>query len=328
MGGDAVRRRAGALIGSTAALTLAGCSAVVSDVGGVQFSPEACVQGANRQARRDARFVFAEMEAHGNAATSIALIGGPTVPGEPDRAILRGRALISPSFAAGDYDLSALADLDAPRCTAAVRAPLTMDFTIPGFLAPDATNGGPYRIDFWSETNGEPGRQPEDHTWVRPVCDDGDVFFVHNTGFDRIVNVESNGVDFTFETDVVQLGIALGAGNPAAREALAFLARLPLVVTVARQDLTVGYLRVVHACDRGPYRLPGILDVGTRHTLEVYWDVARNGAYDADCDPRCTGSIEATSEGARVVLGGMGDTIDARTACQVPANFDGTSCRS
>jgi hypothetical protein len=308
-----------------AALASAGCSAVVSDIGGVQFNREACVQGGNTEVVRDAHFVFSEMQAHSLAPTFVALIGGRTNPAEPERNVLRGRALISPSFAAADYDPRVLTDMS--RCAAAAPESLTMDFTIPAFLPPDSSNGGPFRIDFWSETGGrESGREPTDHGWLRPVCDDGDVFFVHNTGFDVPVEPEANGADLTVTVDAV--GVALGFGLM--RAAGEVLARVPFVLRVSVQDRTVGYMRVIYNCDDGPYVLPGILDVGSSHALELYFDVNLNGEYDPECDPRCAGAVMAAAGGTTVNFtsgtSNPGD-FDVARSCSVPEGFDTASCR-
>jgi len=307
-----------------------GCSAVVADVGGVQLNREACVQGADTEVTRDAHFVFAEMQFHAAAPTFLALFGGSTRPGEEGRQILRGRALISPSFAAGDYDPSALVVADPSRCAAAAPSPLTMDITIPDFIPPDGPNGGPFDIDFWCETNGEAMRNPGDHTWARPVCDDGDVFFVHNTGFDVPVAPEFNGLDFSVSIDPIRVAAGL-------RVAEDVFARLPLVVTVRRQDVnvTVGYIRTIFACDRGPYVLRGILDDRAEHALEAYIDTGLNGVYDPECDPHCTGTTRV--EGANVAINftsrvrpsdpelGDGD-FDVSRFCQVPAGFETSAC--
>lgn len=268
----------------------AGCSAVVSDVGGVQFSPEACVQGGNTEVRRDARLVFVDMTSHATSPTFVALVGGATNPAEGDRQILRARAAFRPSFAAGSYDIVGLASLDPDRCATAVESPLTMDVTIPAFVPPDSANGGPFVLDFWSEANGSPGRQfPGDHSWVRPMCDDGNVFFVHNTGFDRPVAAESNGVALVARIDPE--GVR-NATNVAVQE---LLARLPAVLQVTRQGTTVAYLRAIAACDPGPYVFEGVIDAGSEHAFDLYWDSQRNGRYDSACDPHCSGNIVARS---------------------------------
>jgi hypothetical protein len=301
-----------------------GCSAVVSDIGGVQFNREACVQGGNTEVVRDAHFVFADMQAHAGAPTFLALIGGRTNPAEPERNILRGRALISPSFAASDYPISAVTD--ASRCAAVAPDSLTMDFTIADFLPPDSSNGGPFRIDFWSETDRRPGREPGDHSWVRPVCDDGDVFFVHNTGFDVPVEPEANGADLTVTVNAFQVALGFGLMGAAAE----VLGRVPFVLRMSVQDRTVGYMRVIYNCDPGPYVLPGILDVGSSHALELYFDVNRNGEYDAECDPYCAGAVVATAGGTTVNFtsgsSGPGD-FDVGRSCQVPAGFSMERCR-
>jgi hypothetical protein len=301
-----------------------GCSAVVSDVGGVQFNPEACVQGGDTETLRDAHLVFDRMEPHAAFPTFVALIGGSTNPAEPDRNILRGRALITPSFAASsEYDPSLLAPGDPSRCAMAAPTALTMDFTIPDFLPADSANGGPFEIDFWSETNGTPGRQPEDHTWVRPICDDGDVFFIHNTGFDVPITAESNGTDLTITADAIRVAAGLRAPEEG-------IARVPFVLTVGRQGVTVGYIRAIYACDDGPYVLRGILDVGTSHTLEAYFDVNLDGDYDPECDPHCSGSATAVAGGTTInfTSGAMlepGD-FDVSRFCQVPAGFNTAAC--
>jgi hypothetical protein len=312
------------LSGLGLASALSGCSAVVSDVGGVQFNPEACVQGGDTEVLRDAHLVFDRMEPHRASPTFVALIGGSTNPAEPDRTILRGRALISPSFAARVYDPGALTVGDPSRCATAAPMTLTMDVTIPDFIPPDSANGGPFEIDFWSETNGTPGRQPEDHTWVRPICDDGDVFFVHNTGFDVPVTAESNGTDLTVTADAIRVATALHVSEEK-------LARVPFVLIVGRQGQTVGYMRVIYACDSGPYLLRGILDVGSLHTLEAYFDVNLDGDYDPECDPHCSGLAMAVAGGTTVNFTGGGalgpDDFDVSRFCQVPAGFDSAACR-
>ncbi|MBX7191971.1 MAG: hypothetical protein K1X94_07935 [Sandaracinaceae bacterium] len=314
-------------LGALLLLTLGGCSAVVGDLGGVRSDPQACLQGGDTEITRDARFVFAEMQAHSTHPTFLALIGGSTNPAEPDRQILRGRALITPSFAASQYAPMDLLSSDPARCAmAAPPAPLTMDFTVPSFLPADTSNGGPFDIDFWCETNDMPGRQTGmggDHTWVRPVCDDGNVFFVHNTGFDQPVMAETNGTDLTITVDSARVVAALRGAEA--------LGRVPFVVQITRQDQTVGYIRAILVCDPGPYVLRGILDAGTDHGLEAYFDVGLNGVYDPECDPHCTGMRTAGGSGttvnftAPVGMGGDND-FDVTRFCQVPAGFDSAAC--
>ena len=323
IGGLAVGLSAGAL---------GGCSAVVGDIGGIQANPEACVQGANTEVVRDARFVFANMDPHRNAPTFMALVGGSGVPGDT-RPILRGRAYISPSFAASDYDPSLLG-LDMPeRCAMAAPTPLTMDFTIPAFLPADGPNGGPFEVDFWCETNGTPGRQfggaGGDHTWVRPVCDDGNVFFVHNTGFDSPIMAQTNGNNLKVSVEAASVAISL-------RAAAESIARIPFILTIRRQDQTVGYIQAIYACDQGPYVLNGIMDAGTIHQVEAYFDVGLNGVYDPECDPHCAGNISGDANimdepTTALIFTGTPrrdhpEDFDVGRSCSVPAGFSTAGC--
>lgn len=274
-------------------------------------TPEEVCRGAfPNPAIRDAHFQMLSMQHHRDHLTLVSLAGEPQpftdpMTGETTlRSRVRARASISPSVAASSNYI-----VSAGVCTS--MDDMEMHFIVPAFLPPD-DRSGPYHLEIGSDMNGDrllTSRTRDgsfvDHTWRRPICDDGNVMFTHNTGFDELDAV-ATGADFQLEMDEADLALAVipvnasdsaadAAAKAAARTAMATRLRPePMVVELNTQGTTVGYIRSVRACDANPVELRGVVVPG-EYRITVYWDLQRNGLRDAACDPTCTFTAVATS---------------------------------
>ncbi len=273
-----------------------GCSVALDDIRNAPVDPQLCDESANTLDIRDAHFRFDEMGPHTNQVTVISLVSQPGPASDPRRRV-RSRAVISPSVAASREYM-----VRGDQCIATQGAAMAMDFVVPSFIPSDVgVPGGPYEIDFWSDATGDGVFTPRDnsgggdHIWVRPVCSDGDIYFVHNTGFDAPLAAATTGGDFQLVLNELDVAAAMLPMLPAGREPLA--ARLreePMVVEVNWQGLTVGYIRTIRACDTNPnVGVRGVIDAGAQHVVTVYWDLEHNGVRDTTCDPTCTFTADA-----------------------------------
>ena len=279
-----------------------GCSASLDDIRRAQTNIEYCRQNPSvREMRRNAHLAFDQMQAHTTQLTEVTLQGGPLTGRVP-----RARALIRPSLAASaNYrPASRGCELTGPVGADGTRQ-LRMEFDIPDFVPPNgAANdpiGGPYSLQFWSDANSN-GELDEighvanaDHLWVRPMCDDGNVYFVHASGLDTpempaLVEFRRQG-EFRFRIHEAAIRML------ESRVSIPDVIRLdPLVVEANWQGQTVAYLRTVLACD-GPsdsdpatewdWSLTHVIDPGSGHMLRMYWDANRNGEFDEACDRFC-----------------------------------------
>ncbi len=314
----------------------AGCSASIDDIRRAQTNPEFCRQDpARREFNRNAHIVFDEMQAHRFQLTEVTLLGGPAFLRVP-----RAKAMIRPSLAGGS-------NYDSSRCelTGQVGADgsrrLNMTFDIPDFLPPDGaandTMGGPYVVQFWSDNDnsGDLSRDighldTADHLWVRPMCDDGNIYFVHASGIDTpegFANIEfqrQGRFRFTIDQDAIR---QLEGRMP---EGTASLIRsAPMVVEANWQGQTVAYVRTVLRCDEDGvegFNLTNVIDPGSAHAIRAYWDIGRDGAHTEGCDPICRRSQEAVQRAPgepHLWVRMSGDLAD--WSCEMPATL-ATSC--
>lgn len=325
---NSMNRFALTLFAASSCLATVGCSVALDDIRGAAVDPEFCEEGHNTLTIRDAHFRFVEMGAHTSQRTVIALVSQPGPASDPRRRV-RSRAVISPSVAAATHYT-----VRGDTCVATDGAAMAMDFEVPSFIPSDVgTPGGPYEIDFWSDATGDGLFTPRDssgggdHIWVRPVCSNGDIFFVHNTGFDAPLAAASTGGDFRLmlnEADVVSA--VLPSLGPVATEELAQrLRQEPMVVEVNWQGLTVGYIRTIRACDTSPVvGVTGVIDAGAEHNVTVYWDFEHNGVRDPSCDPSCTFTTNA--EGNPWVFAPGAPALSVACSAAANSNF-ATECR-
>ena len=280
-----------------------GCSASLDDIRRAETNPEFCRQNSSlREQPRNAHIVFDEMQAHRRQITEITLLGGPA-----GFRIPRARALIQPGLAAGS-------NFDSSRCdlTGAVGSDgsrrLNMSFDIPDFVPPDGaandTMGGPYVVQFWSDNDGSGGLSSDighldtaDHLWVRPMCDDGAIYFVHASGIDTPEGF-ANAERFRqgrFRFDITAAAITqLESRMPTGQSGL--IRSAPMVVEANWQGQTVAYVRTVLRCDNegaAGYELRNVIDPGSAHAIRTYWDIGRDGAFTEACDPVCLKTQEA-----------------------------------
>jgi hypothetical protein len=320
------------------ALLAPGCSAVVSDVGGIQPNPEGCIQEPSlRAATRDLALVFRQMESHGSQKTVATVV-------RRQSSMIQARVVLLPT-GAGALGPRRLVVEERPeardglRCRLASADPLDVFVRMESALPPDATNAGPYRLDFWSDLSRNGGTVepfPADHSWSTNVCDDGIVRFAHNTGFEPLEEPPGGGTfRASFDPEVVVPAFARSSPRVMAipiamvmeRQALADaitrrLRQLPLVITVQRQSQTVGYLRTELECvvpgpdGRVNLAIPGVVDGGNFHEVQVYFDTQRNGTFDMACDPSCRATLEQTSPD-----GSLSYELATGAACSFPDGF-------
>jgi len=326
------------LVGITSSLAAAtGCSASIDDIRRAQSNPEFCRQNpAVRELERNAHIELDEMQAHRLQRTELTLLGGP-----PFLRVPRARAVIRPSFAGGSNYESSRCQLTGPvGADGSRRLLMTMD--IPALVPPDGsandTSGGPYTLQFWSDNNNDGLLSSEighldssDHLWVRPMCDDGNVYFVHASGIDTPEGL-ANAEFFRqgrFRFEITQSAISrLEDRLPIEYRAL--IRTAPMVVEANWQGQTVAYVRTVLRCDgegAEGYELANVIDPGSAHSLRVHWDIGRDGAYDENCDPTCTKNQEAvqTISGRPGLLAQMDDNL-TDWACVLPADFGSEVC--
>ena len=316
-------------------LTVFGCSATLGDLANARVSREACLNlpdsDSSLETIRDGHLVFDDMGAHADQMTVVSLLGdriGPDGAVVPGARILRARAVFLPTVTAmieTPFEVNRTSGL----CDIAAMEPRTgrsVDVVIPGFVPPyGGGNGGPFDIDFWSDLTKDGIRSPaalsSDHSWIRPMCDDGEVYFLHNTGFDVTPEVETNGGRFRLTLNQLALASLL-ADRGFTREQQMMLVEVlrqaPVAVTVRRRDVTVGYLRTALICqpEMVDVGINGIIDGGEDHQVSIHWDVGRDGRYTEGCDPSCTITARAETDLAiEVTAGAVG------SACLVPAGL-------
>jgi hypothetical protein len=303
---------------------LGGCSAAVGDLQRVPVNPESCEQTGNPEIIRDAHFEFDEMQPHSTQQTVLTLLGGP-----PGSRSIRAKALIRDGFnaAQGGYDPARCRHIGPVRDDGSVR--LLMSFNIPTFIPPDGRGsdptGGPYVVEFWSDANDDGmlgavpdvATEPGDHLWVRPMCTNGNMYFVHASGLDdpETLSPRQRAGNFRF-TIAPLVATAIERASGAVR-----ILDSPMVVEANWQGQTVAYIRTVLACEPEPtpmqpwsWELRRVIDTGSVHTVRVYWDVNRDGEYTTECDPICTLSQMSTATGLEVEL-----TMDQVTgSCAAP----------
>lgn len=316
---------------------LAGCSAMVGDLGNITPNPEGCIQQpVLRAGTRDLALVLRQMQPHGSQKTVATVV-------RRGSEMIQARAVFLPTGAAALGPRRLVRDdregTDGLRCRLASSDPLDALVRVEHALPPDATNGGPYRLDFWSDLNrtGGPVEMfPADHSWSANICDDGRFRFEHNTGFEPLTDAAGGGTfRATFAPEVVVPAFARASPRVMAipvtmvRERDALIAEvstrlreLPLVITVERQAQTVGYLRTELDClvpdgtGRVTLAIPGIVDGGNFHELQAYFDTQRNGTFDMNCDPSCRATIEQTA-----MDGSLEYELSAGAACSFPDGF-------
>lgn len=315
------------LVTAGLALTL-GCSATVDDLRRAPFNSQFCDQSGNSEVIRDAHIEFDEMQAHTSQRTVLTLLGGP----QGARSI-RAKALIRFGFSAaqGGYDPGHCTHLGPVRDDGSRR--LLMSFDIPNFVPADGAGndptGGPYVLEFWSDANND-GRlgmvaneatdpAGEDHLWVRPMCTDGNVYFVHAGGLDdpETLAPRQRGGNFTF---------TLGPGVVTAVETVGAtgILQAPMVVEATWEGQTVAYIRTVLACDPdSTWEVRRVIDTGSVHSVRVYWDMDRNGSYTTDCDPVCTLNEMSDANGLNVTLG----VARVMSSCAAPRQSSSPACQ-
>ncbi len=326
---------------TTRALLLApclaiGCTATLGDLSNARVSREACVNFADSDSAletiRDAHLIFDDMAAHADQMTVVSMLGdriGPDGEVVPGPRILRARAVFLPTVT-GMLETPFEVNRDTLLCDIPLGEPRTgrtVDVVIPGFVPPyGGGNGGPFDIDFWSDLTKDGVRAPaaldSDHSWIRPVCDDGEVYFLHNTGFDPIAEAETNGGRFGVRLDQVAFlgNLVIDRGFTRGQEAMLVevLRRAPVAISVQRRGITVGYLRTALICQPNmvDVGINGIIDGGEEHQISVHWDVGRDGRYTEGCDPSCTFTARADSNLQLDIM-----AASASSTCLVPGGL-------
>lgn len=332
----------GATLGA-ALLALPACSAVVSDLGNITPDLEGCVQHPEYRDRpRPLTLVLSEMEPHGSQKTVVSMVRRRS-------SMLQAKVVLMPTGAAAlgprrlVLDPRVDTNPDGMRCVLARGTRLDALVRVPNAVPPDASNEGPYAIEFWSDLNRNgtsmPDPFPADHSWAANVCDDGTFVFPHNTGFEALdpppqagtFRLHTNPSEFTPLLALVSTRIDDALPLPSSQQALfdqtvERLNQLPFVVSVVRQGTTVGALVTELEClvpevggdnpGRVTLAIPGVVDGGNFHDVEVYFDTQRNGRLDPMCDPKCTFMLQQTA-----VDGSLALDLDAITGCVFPDGF-------
>jgi hypothetical protein len=319
-------------LAAVALLALPACSVAVSDLGNIPPDPEGCIQEPSlRATTRDLSLVLVSMEAHGSQKTVATMVRRRSN-------MVQARVIILPT-GAGALGPRRLVREERPerdglRCRLSNGDPLNALVRVPNAVPPDLDNEGPYQIDFWSDLNRTGGRVesfPADHSWSANVCDNGEFLFTHNTGFETLPEASEAGTFRLAANPEILLPI-FARGSPRItdpvmqRELLMAtverLGQLPMVVTIERQGTTVGQLITELECntpnDMGQITLaiPGVVDGGNFHDVQLYFDTQRNGRFDMDCDPSCRVTLEQTA-----VDGSLTYTLMDAAACSFPDGF-------
>ncbi len=327
-------------------LALPACSVAVSDVGNIPPDPEGCIQEPPlRATTRDLSLVLVSMEAHGSQKTVATML-------RRGSGMVQARVIVLPT-GAGSLGPRRLVreerpeSMDGLRCRLANGDPLNALIRVPNAVPPDLDNEGPYQIDFWSDLNRTGGGVqafPADHSWSANVCDNGQFLFTHNTGFESLVPPSEAGTfRLTANPDVLLPVFARRSPRiddalviPPAQQSLYMstlerLSQLPFVITIERQGTTVGQLITELECntpnDMGQITLalPGVVDGGNFHDVQIYFDTQRNGQFDMDCDPSCRVTLEQSAAD-----GSLTYTLMDAAACNFPDGFHqstpGESC--
>ncbi|MBN8612662.1 MAG: hypothetical protein J0L92_18855 [Deltaproteobacteria bacterium] len=320
-----------------ALVVLPACSVVVSDIGGIPPDPEGCIQQPELRANpRDLSLVLASMEPHGSQKTVATIV-------RRQSGMVQGRVILLPTGAGALGPRRLVLEerptsADGLQCRLAEGSTLDVLLRVPRAVPPDQANEGPYQIDFWSDLNRTGGRVeafPADHSWSANVCDNGTFLFTHNTGFETLLEASEAGTfRFTANPDAA---IALfaraspriddGAIIPPPQQALyddtvERLHQLPFVVRLERQGITVGELVTELEClvqnDMGQVTLaiPGVVDGGNFHNVQIYFDTQRNGQFDMDCDPSCVAAVEQTAADGSLAL-----EFTPNPTCNFPDGF-------
>lgn len=142
----------------------------------------------------------------------------------------------------------------------------TYEFSMPMSVPDDGTT---YRIDFYSDLNGdgEYSGVPADHAWRLPV--DGEVLgFTHNTDFQDISDPPiTEGQDFS---------LALSGFDPHINNYF----ELRVIATEGNHVVGV-YAKPLLTNPSSTITIPGILEPGAEYNIDFYSDINENGVYEA-----------------------------------------------
>lgn len=236
----------GAIVGFfTVTLALAGCTAQVGDLANLSTNREACPRG-NANEMRDLQLHLIELGAHVSGKFEIVVINQAS-------GVLASRIIYEP-----------------------------LQFGTRDVIIPNAVPPGSHFVDFYGDLSGDrmPTMPPADHTWRRPICDDGSLTFVHLAVFEDLDYGRPIGGGLRMTLDNIPPARRLGHLE------VHVIARFPAGV-----NQTVGfyrYARVLPTGGIGPLesteviRIPGILDGGTEHTIYYFFDVDQNGVADSE----------------------------------------------
>lgn len=167
----------------------------------------------------------------------------------------------------------ALAELQALALFEPLDSPF-LSLRMPNAVAPLEDASRPRSaIDFYADFDSEPGFSfPGDHTWILPdACAEGPEEFVHNVDFEPVRDIQPRDAGVR----VVLCQRQMEAGNA------------PIEVRVTGNfppdvNRAVGFFRRATARDgAASITIPGIVDLGFRHEIEVYVDVNENEAHDS-----------------------------------------------
>jgi hypothetical protein len=221
-----------------------GCSATLGDLGNLTESVEACPPGGNPNELRALDLHLTAVGVHAFnlfEATVISETSG----------VLASRVIYDPLVEG------------------------TIDIHVPNAVPP-----GDYFLDFYADLDNDRRytSPPFDHTWRRPVCDDGSLTFVHLAVFEDLDNGRPIGGPFELTATNIPLPAQRGAFE--VHVVADFDAGITQTVGVYRFTNNLE-MRVIPLPDTVSITIPDILDGGTTHRVFYFFDVDRDGIADA-----------------------------------------------
>lgn len=232
-----------------ALLGLAGCSVVVSDLNDLETDQEACAPGGEPDSFRTFSIQLEGMTPHARQRIVFNLVS--------NTGALQSRVVVEDLPPSGSFF-----------------------FDVPNAVHPNAAT-----LEFWADSNQDyqPGPVTSEHQWIRPLCEDGEIYFEHVFEFEDLsaAPITVSGLDFR-------------ASFPDFAQAL----QSPITITVERTTppttATVGFYYLASGISiprTGFVRIPGIIDAGSPHRAILV--VQREGMVDI----RCTIQSDDTTEG-------------------------------
>lgn len=210
-------------------LALAGCSAAVGDLGGFTENPAACRMDGDRNTVRDFNIQLVALSPHTTHYFHADVV---------DRAEgrLQSRIIIDP-----------------------------LEFGTQVITVENAVPPGDYFVDFYGDVmpNRMPDPPPTDHTWRRPLCSDGTLYFEHVFDFEELDNAIGIGNDFSLQLNNVPPSLADVRTE----------ARLVFTSATSDEGRTVAMYRHASLGTAATFDVPEVVDVGSDYAVLWFHDM-------------------------------------------------------